>query len=142
MKQLSIAQCSGYPTYLNTNYGREENLADHKSFISSLNILLSKENDDISCLYWITKFHNNLNRGNNITGAYSFSRQQFHCCQRRNVMILEKVYSRSSLTFKSNVDTGTLDLLDNFNYRSIWEISLCPNMWLLYTLQTMHRGYV
>ena len=75
MKQLFIAQCSGYPAYLNTSYGREENLADHKSFISSLNILFSKEHDDISCLYWMAKFHNNLNRGNNTTGAYSFSRQ-------------------------------------------------------------------
>jgi hypothetical protein len=41
--------------------------------------------------------HNNLNRGNNTTGAYSFPRQQFDSCQRRNVMILEQVYSRSSL---------------------------------------------
>jgi hypothetical protein len=75
MKQLSIAQCSGYPTYLNTSYAGEENLADHKSFISSLDILFSKEHDDISCLYWIAKFHTNLNRGNTTTGAYSFSRQ-------------------------------------------------------------------
>jgi hypothetical protein len=66
MKQLFIAQCSGYPAYLNTNYGREEKLADHKSFISSLNILFSKEHDDISCLYWKTKFHNNLNRGTTV----------------------------------------------------------------------------
>jgi hypothetical protein len=29
MKQLFIAQCSGYPAYLNTSYGREEKLADH-----------------------------------------------------------------------------------------------------------------
>jgi hypothetical protein len=97
MKQLSIAQCSGHPTYLNTSNGRDENLADHKSFISSLNILFSKEHDGISCLYLIAKFHNNLNTGNNTTGAYSFSRQQFDCRQRRNVMILEKVYSRRSL---------------------------------------------
>jgi hypothetical protein len=46
MKQLSIAQCSGYPTYLNTSYGGEENLAYHKSFISSLNILFNKGHDD------------------------------------------------------------------------------------------------
>jgi hypothetical protein len=35
-------------------------LADHKSFISSLNNLFNKEHDDFSCLYWITKRHNNL----------------------------------------------------------------------------------
>jgi hypothetical protein len=40
------------------------------------------------------------------------------------------------------VDAETLDLLDNFNYRSISEISLCPNMWLFYTLQTIQRGNV
>ena len=59
MKQLPIAQCSGNPTYWNTSYGREEHLAGHKSFISSLNILFNQEDDDLSCLYWITKlsFH-------------------------------------------------------------------------------------
>ena len=70
MKQLSIAQCPGYPNYLNISHGIEENVADYKSFISSLNILLSKDHDDISFLYWIAKFHNNLNIGNNTTGAY------------------------------------------------------------------------
>ena len=45
MKQLSIAQCSGNTTYWNTSYDKEEHLADHKSYISSLNILVNKEND-------------------------------------------------------------------------------------------------
>jgi hypothetical protein len=29
----SFAKCSGYPTYWNTSYDKEEHLADHKSFI-------------------------------------------------------------------------------------------------------------
>jgi hypothetical protein len=43
MKQLSIAQCSGNPTYWNTSYDKEKYLPDHKSLISSLNTLLNKE---------------------------------------------------------------------------------------------------
>jgi hypothetical protein len=40
---FQMHECSGYPTYCNTSYGKEEHLADHNSFISSLYILLSKE---------------------------------------------------------------------------------------------------
>jgi hypothetical protein len=43
MKQLPIAQCSGFVTYRNTSFDKEEYLADDKSFISSLNILFNKE---------------------------------------------------------------------------------------------------
>jgi hypothetical protein len=47
-----------------------------------------------------------------------------------------------NVLFKTNVNTETLDLLANFNYRSISEIPLCPSMLLFYTLQTIHRGNV
>jgi hypothetical protein len=75
MGQLSIAQCSGYPTDWNTSYDNEEQLADHKSFISSLNILFNKEHYDFSRLYWILKLYKNPYRGNNTTGGYSFWRK-------------------------------------------------------------------
>jgi hypothetical protein len=75
MEQLSIAQCSGYPTYWNTSYDEEEQLAGHKSFISSLNILFNKEHDDFSRLYWIPKLYKNPYRGNTTTGGYSFWRK-------------------------------------------------------------------
>jgi hypothetical protein len=75
MEQLSIAQFSGYPTYWNTSYDKEEHLADHNSFISSLNILFNKEHDDFCCLYWIPKLYKNPYRENNTTGAYSIRRK-------------------------------------------------------------------
>jgi hypothetical protein len=43
MKQLPIAQCSGFLAYWNISYDKEEHLADDKSFISSLDILFNKE---------------------------------------------------------------------------------------------------
>jgi hypothetical protein len=49
-----FAQCSGYPTYWNTSYDKEEYLADQKSFISSLYILFSKEHVFmVTCLVYI-----------------------------------------------------------------------------------------
>ena len=72
---LSFAQCSGYPTYWNTSYDKEEHLADHNSFISSLNILSNKEHDDFSRLYRIPKLYKHPYKGTNTTGAYSFWRK-------------------------------------------------------------------
>jgi hypothetical protein len=104
MEPLSIAQCSGYPTYWNTSYDKEEHLADHKSFMSSLNILFNKEHDDFSRLYWIPKFHNNPYTGNNTKGAYSFWRHEL-LINMANILTAvkegihsywNKVYSRSS----------------------------------------------
>ena len=46
MERISFAQCSGYPTYWNTSYDKEEHLTDNKSIISSLNILFYKEHGD------------------------------------------------------------------------------------------------
>ena len=77
MKQLSIAQCSGNPTYWNISYDKEEHLADHKSFISSLNIMFNKEHEDFSPLFWIPKLHKYPYRERNTTCAYSFSRNYF-----------------------------------------------------------------
>ena len=74
MKQLLIALCPGNPTYLNTSYEKEGFMADHKYFISSLDILFKKEHDDISRLYWISKLHKNPYRENNTTSASTFSR--------------------------------------------------------------------
>ena len=71
MKDHSIAQCSDNLTFWNTSYDKGDHLTVHKSFISSLNILFSKEHDDLYCVYWITKLH--TNRENNTIGASTFS---------------------------------------------------------------------
>ena len=73
MQQLSIAQCYATLTDWNTSYDKEEYLADHKSLISSLNILPNKEHDDFSRLYWITKLHKNPYTEKNTTSASPFS---------------------------------------------------------------------
>jgi hypothetical protein len=76
MKERLIAQCSGYPTYWNTSYDKDEYLVDHMSFISSLHVQFNTQNGDFSSLYWIPKLHKNPYKGNNTTGAYSFGMNQ------------------------------------------------------------------
>ena len=76
MKELLIAQCSGYPTYWNTSYDKDEYLVDHMSFISSLHVQFNTQNGDFSSLYWIPKLHKNPYKGNNTTGAYSLGMNQ------------------------------------------------------------------
>ena len=50
----------------NTNFDKEDIFANHKSFMSSLNIPINDENCELSTLYWnrISKFQKNqyLNR--------------------------------------------------------------------------------
>ena len=58
-----ISKNSGKP-YKNTNFDKEDILANHKSFMSSLNIPINEENCELSTLYWTPKFQKNqyLNR--------------------------------------------------------------------------------
>jgi hypothetical protein len=49
----SFGKCSGYPTYWNTRYDKEEHLADHKSFIEYSVYQGTCLHDEFSHLYWI-----------------------------------------------------------------------------------------
>ena len=68
---------------------------DHKSFISSLNVLFSKDHDDFCSWYCISKLHKNPY---NTTNASTFSKivivykygLQFDWYQRENAIILEQ----------------------------------------------------
>ena len=45
--------------YKNTSFDKEEILESHKLFMSSMNIPINEEYDDLHTLYWITKLHQN-----------------------------------------------------------------------------------
>ena len=62
-EELDISKNSGRP-YKNTYFDKEDILANHKSFMSSLNIPINEEKCELSTLYWIPKFQKNhyLNR--------------------------------------------------------------------------------
>jgi len=49
-------------TYKITSFEKEEVLVNHKSFMSSMNILINEEYNDLHTLYYILKLHNNSHR--------------------------------------------------------------------------------
>ena len=71
-------------------------MADHKSFISPLNILFNKLNNDFSCLYWIPELHKNPYRENNNAGAYSFQENILTAVKGGIQSYWVKAYSRGS----------------------------------------------
>ena len=57
-EEIDISKNSGKP-YKNTNIDKENILANHTSFMSSLNIPINEESCELSTLYWIPKFQKN-----------------------------------------------------------------------------------
>jgi hypothetical protein len=58
IKELGIAKStSGNTTYKPTSFEKDEILAHHRSFVTSLNIPSGKESEDIPYLYWIPELH-------------------------------------------------------------------------------------
>jgi hypothetical protein len=48
---------SSNTTYKPTSFDKDEILANHRSFMTSLNIPSGKESEDLLYLYWIPKLH-------------------------------------------------------------------------------------
>jgi hypothetical protein len=112
MKQLFIVQCSGYPTYWNTSYEKEEHLVDHKSFISSLNILFNKEH----VTWWLFSFKLNTKSSQEsiekilLQVLILFEESNFFLINMANILTAvkegiqsyeDKVYSRNSFNHMS-----------------------------------------
>ena len=55
------------------NFDKEDILANHKSFMSLLNIPINVENCELSTLYWIPKFQKNQ------VYSSTCSTQELHC---------------------------------------------------------------
>jgi hypothetical protein len=70
--ELDISKNSGKP-YKHTNFDKEDIMANHKSFMSSLNIPINEENCELSTLYWIPKFQKNQYLDRYIPGSSTSS---------------------------------------------------------------------
>ena len=58
IKELGIDNnTSSNTTYKPTSFDKDEILANHRSFMTSLNITSGKESEDLPYLYWIPKLH-------------------------------------------------------------------------------------
>ena len=74
-EELAISKNSGKP-YKNTNFDKEDNLANHKSFMLSLNVPKTEENCELSALYWIPKFQKNQYLDRYIPGSSTRSTKE------------------------------------------------------------------
>jgi hypothetical protein len=96
-EELDISKNSG-KHYKNTNFDKEDILANHKSVMSSMNIPISGENCKLSTLYWIPQFQKNQYLDRYIPGSTTeLGGPQSYC---------DKVYSRGNINQKHRIGAG------------------------------------
>jgi hypothetical protein len=74
-EELGISGNSG-KSYKNTNFDKEDILANHKSFMSSLNIPINEEYCELTNLCWIPKFQKNQYLDRYIPGSSTCSTKE------------------------------------------------------------------
>jgi hypothetical protein len=67
---------SGNTTYKPTSFDKDEILANHLSFMTSLSILSGKESEDLPYLYWIPKLHKTPCKERYIAGSSTCSTKE------------------------------------------------------------------
>ena len=103
-EELCISNSSGKP-YKNTNLDKEDILANHKSFMSSLNIPINEDNCELSTLYWIPKFQKNQYLDRYIPCSSTCSTKELsitmtkilHAVKGGLLSYCDKVYSRGNI---------------------------------------------
>jgi hypothetical protein len=86
-------------------------LANHKSFMSSLNIPINEENCELSTLYWIPKFQKNQYLDRYIPGSSTCSTKELsitmttilHAVKGGLLSYCDKVYSRGDINQKHRI---------------------------------------
>ena len=65
-------------TYNSTSFDNEENLTHHKLFMSSMNIPINDDYDDLFTLYWIRKLYKNPYIEKYIAGSSTCSTKELY----------------------------------------------------------------
>ena len=77
IKELGInSNTSSNTTYKPTSFDKDEILANHRSFMTSLNIPSGKESEDLPYLYWIPKLHKTPYKERYIAGSSTCSTKE------------------------------------------------------------------
>jgi hypothetical protein len=82
LKELGINNnTSGNTTYKPTSFDKDEILANHRSFMTSVSmtsvsIPSGKESEDLSYLYWIPKLHKTPYKERYIAGSSTYSTKE------------------------------------------------------------------
>ena len=131
IKELGINNnTSSNTTYKPTSFDKDEILANHRSFMTSLNIHSGKESEDLPYLYWIPKLHKTPYKERYIAGSSTCSTKELSihltkilsAVKEGQQKYYETVYSRSGINHMW-ILKNSKDLLDNLKSRSFSQVS-------------------
>ena len=131
IKELGInSNTSSNTTYKPTSFDKDEILANHRSFMTSLNIPSGKESEDLPYLYWIPKLHKTPYKERYIAGSSTCSTKELSIHLTKILSTVkegqqkycETVYSRSGINHMW-ILKNSKDLLDNLKSRSFSQVS-------------------
>ena len=131
IKELGInSNTSSNTTYNPTSFDKDEILANHRSFMTSLNIPSGKESEDLPYLYWIPKLHKTPYKERYIAGSSTCSTKELSihltkilsAVKEGQQKYCETVYSRSGINHMW-ILKNSKDLLDNLKSRSFSQVS-------------------
>jgi hypothetical protein len=131
IKELGInSNTSSNTTYKPISFDKDEILANHRSFMASLNIPSGKESEDLPYLYWIPKLHKTPYKERYIAGSSTCSTKELSihltkilsAVKEGQQKYCETVYSRSGINHMWN-SKNSKDLLDNLKSRSFSQVS-------------------
>ena len=117
-------------TYKPASFDKDEILANHRSFMTSLNIPSGKESEDLPYLYWIPKLHKTPYKERYIAGSSTCSTKELSihltkilsAVKEGQQKYCETVYSRSGINHMW-ILKNSKDLLDNLKSRSFSQVS-------------------
>ena len=117
-------------TYKATSFDKDEILANHRSFMTSLSNPSGKESEDLPYLYWIPKLHKTPYKERYIAGSSTCSTKELSiqltkilsAVKEGQQKYCETVYSRSGINHMW-ILKNSKDLLDNLKSRSFSQVS-------------------
>ena len=129
IQELGIDDNSGNPTYKNITMDKDEILANHQSFMASLNIFIDDKSNDLPCLYWTPKLHKSPYKQRYIAGSSKCSTKDLSIILTKILSAVKEgqqkycdtVYSRSSINHMW-ILKNSKDLLHNLESRSLSKI--------------------
>ena len=130
IKELGInSNTSSNTTYKPTSFDKDEILANHRSFMTSLSIPSGKESEDLPYLYWIPKLHKTPYKERYIAGSSTCSTKELSIHLTKILSTVkegqqkycETVYSSSGINHMW-ILKNSKDLLDNLKSRSFSQV--------------------
>ena len=123
-KELGINNnTSSNTTYKSTSFDKDEILANHKSFMTSLNIPSGKESEDLPYLYWIPKLHKTPCKERYIAGSSTCSTKELSIHLTKIVSAVKEGQQKYCETVYSLSGINHMWILDNLKSRSFSHVS-------------------